>query len=228
MSKNASWTTSTPAASEGGRQASGLAVHSLGDVLQAFGAVVHGVHRRDDGEEHLRGADVRGRLLPADVLLAGLQGEAVGRTSGGVDRHADEAARHRAAELVAGGEEPGVGTAVAERHAEALRRSDAHVGALLARRGEERARQAGRWRRRPARRRRARRRWWGRGRGPPRWCRGAAAAHRTRSTGRAWRGRRRRSRCRSARRGPRPRRWSADGSRRRRRRRRRRAWWIGG
>jgi hypothetical protein len=34
------------------------------------------VHRRHHREQHLRGADVRGRLLAADVLLARLQREA--------------------------------------------------------------------------------------------------------------------------------------------------------
>ena len=203
--------------SQGGGEPSRLAVHALGDVPQPLGAVVHGVHRRDDGEEHLRGADVGGGLLPADVLLAGLQRQAVGGASGGVDRHADEPAGHRAAEVVARGEEPGVGTAVAERHAEALRRADAHVGALLAGRGEERARQQ----------------VGGDGDQPAGLVHGGdgggEVAHHTggarvlqqrtehRGTGRGRRGRRRRSRRRSARRGRRPRRSSAGASRRRRR-----------
>ena len=228
VSKKASWTTSTPARPEGGGQASGLAVHPLGDVPQALGAVVHGVHRRDHGEEHLRGADVRGGLLPADVLLARLQGEAVGGAPGGVDRHADQPAGHRAAEVVAGGEEPGVRTAVAERHAEALRRADAHVGALLAGRGEQRARQqVGGDGDEPAGLVHG-----GDGGGEVAHHPGGArvlqerAEHRGRVERR--RGRRRRSRCRSARHARRRRRSSAGASRRRRRTRRRRAWWSGG
>jgi hypothetical protein len=47
--------------------------------------VVDGVHRGDDGEQHLGGADVGGGLLAADVLLAGLQREAVGLAPLGVD-----------------------------------------------------------------------------------------------------------------------------------------------
>ena len=50
-----------------------------GDRAQPVGAVVDGVHAGDHREQHLRGADVAGRLLAADVLLAGLQREAVGR-----------------------------------------------------------------------------------------------------------------------------------------------------
>ena len=121
VSKKASWTDgSKPAARRRRRQAGRAAVHLLGDVPEALGPVVHGVHRGDDGEQHLGGADVRRRLLAADVLLAGLQGEAVGGATGGVDGHADEAAGHRPAQAVAGGEEAGVRAAVAERHAEAL------------------------------------------------------------------------------------------------------------
>ena len=56
------------------------------------GAVVDGVHDGHDGEQHLRGADVGGRLLAADVLLAGLQREPVGRAALGVDRDADQPA----------------------------------------------------------------------------------------------------------------------------------------
>ena len=48
-----------------------------GGVLDALRAVVDAVHGRDVGEEGLRGADVRGGLVPPDVLLAGLQGQAV-------------------------------------------------------------------------------------------------------------------------------------------------------
>ena len=206
-----------PPARERGGQASRLAVHPLGDVPQPLGAVVHGVHRRDDGEEHLRGADVGGGLLPADVLLARLQGEAVGGAAGGVDRHADEAAGHRAAERVAGGEEPGVGAAVAERHAEALRRADAHVGALLAGRGEERAgQQVGGDGDQPAGLVHG-----GDGGGEVAHHAGGAGVLQQRTEhGRRVerrRGRRRRARCRSARRGRRPRRSSAGASRRRRR-----------
>ena len=101
-------------------QASGAGVHLLGDVPEPLGAVVHGVHRRDDRQEHLRGADVRGRLLAPDVLLTGLQGQAVGGATGGVHRHADEAARHGPTQRVARGEEARVRAAVAERHAEPL------------------------------------------------------------------------------------------------------------
>ncbi len=113
-----------------GGQAGGPFVDPLGDGGQAVGPVVHGVHRRHDRQQDLRRADVAGRLLPADVLLTGLQGQAVGRAAGLVDRHADQTTGHRAGVLLAHGHEGGVGPAVAEGHAEALRRADDDVGPL--------------------------------------------------------------------------------------------------
>ena len=64
----------------------------LGDLPQPVRAVVHGVHRRHHGQQHLRGADVAGRLLAADVLLARLQREPVGGVPGRILRDADEPA----------------------------------------------------------------------------------------------------------------------------------------
>ena len=61
------------------RQHGGAAMHVARDLRQPFGAVIDRVHRGDHGEQHLRGADVGGRLLAADVLLAGLQRQAIGR-----------------------------------------------------------------------------------------------------------------------------------------------------
>ena len=108
---------------------------------QPVGAVIDGVHRGHHGQQHLGGADVRGRLLAADVLLAGLQRQAVGGSAGGVHGDADQTPRQRTLELVTGGEEAGVGSTEAERHPETLRGADHHVGAQLARRGEQGERQ---------------------------------------------------------------------------------------
>jgi len=49
------------------------------DGGQPVRAVVSGVHGRGHGQQDLGGADVARGLLPADVLLAGLQREPVGR-----------------------------------------------------------------------------------------------------------------------------------------------------
>ena len=55
--------------------------------------VVDGVHAGHHREQHLRGADVAGRLLAADVLLARLQRHAQRRLAVRVLGDADEAAR---------------------------------------------------------------------------------------------------------------------------------------
>ena len=153
-------------------------------------AVVDGVHRGDDGEQHLRGADVAGRLLAADVLLAGLQRQPVGRRAVGVDRDADQPAGQLPLEAGADGEVAGVRAAEAERHAEALGGADGDVGADLAGRAEQGQREqvGGDDDQGAARRARPRRRRRGRGRArtrpgtaPARRRRRRRAAARTRS-----------------------------------------------
>ena len=182
-------------------------------AFEPLGPVVDGVHRRDDGEEHLRRADVARRLLAADVLLARLERHPQRGVAVGVDGDADDAAGDLPLEVVGGGEERGVGAAVAERHAEALRVADGHVRAELAGRRRAASARGGRWRRRRTRRRRARRRRRRRSPRPRRPSSGTARAPRTRRRRTRTRpGRRRRPRPRSARRGLRRRRSSAGGS----------------
>ena len=48
------------------------AVGALGRLPDALGPVIDGEHRGDDRQQHLRGADIAGRLLAADMLLARL------------------------------------------------------------------------------------------------------------------------------------------------------------
>ena len=117
----------------GGGEQARLEIDPPGDPLQALRPVPYRIHAGDDGEQHLRGADVRGRLFAADMLLAGLQGEAHGRRAGGVEADADEAAGHRALQRVPRGEKGGMRAAETHRHAEALRGADDDVGAHRAR-----------------------------------------------------------------------------------------------
>ncbi len=118
---------------EGAAQGGGEGAHALRDGHEPGGTVPHGIHARHDGEQHLRGADVGGRLLAADVLLARLQGQAVGLVPLGVDRDADEAAGDLALEAAVHGHVAGVRTAEAHRDAEALGAADGDVGAPLTR-----------------------------------------------------------------------------------------------
>lgn len=61
------------------------------DGPQPFRAVVDRVHPGHDGEQHLRGTDIAGGLLAADVLLTGLERQPVRLVAVGVHGDPDEA-----------------------------------------------------------------------------------------------------------------------------------------
>mmetsp|Transcript_5756 Transcript_5756/g.19100 ORF Transcript_5756/g.19100 Transcript_5756/m.19100 type:complete len:290 (-) Transcript_5756:103-972(-) len=105
----------------------------LRDCGEALRAVVHAVERGDVCEQGLRRADVRGRLVAPDVLLARLHRHPVRGLAVRVDRQPDDAARHLAREALRRRQEAGVRPSVPERHAEPLRRPDGDVGAPLPR-----------------------------------------------------------------------------------------------
>ena len=117
----------------------GQSVGPGGDAPEAGRSVPGGVQPGDHGEQHLGGADVRGGLLPADVLLACLEGQAQRRRAVRVDRHPHEAAGERPLLGVTDRHEPGVGTSVTHGHPEALCGTDHHVGAHLTGRLEQAA-----------------------------------------------------------------------------------------
>mmetsp|Transcript_91931 Transcript_91931/g.281295 ORF Transcript_91931/g.281295 Transcript_91931/m.281295 type:complete len:932 (-) Transcript_91931:353-3148(-) len=107
-------------------------VDLLRDLLQAVRPVEDRVHRGHVRQQHLRGADVGRRLVHADVLLAGLQREPVGRLAEAVHGLADDPAGHAPHLLLAGRQIRGRRAAEPHGHAEALHRPDDHVGAELA------------------------------------------------------------------------------------------------
>ncbi len=123
------------------RDVDGAAVDTACDAAQSLGAVVHGVHGGHDSQQHLGGADVGRRLLPADVLLPRLQGEAVGGPLLRVDRESDQAPRQIALQPRLDRHEGRMRTAVPERDPEALRGPDGDISSPLPRRLEQRQRQ---------------------------------------------------------------------------------------
>ena len=116
-------------------------MHRARDLRQPLRPVIDRVHRRDHRQQHLRGADVRSRLLAADMLLAGLQRQPIGRLPARIDRQPDDAAGQRALQRIAHRHIGGVRPAISHRHAKALRRTDRDIGAEFARRGQQRQRQ---------------------------------------------------------------------------------------
>ena len=119
----------------------GQAVRVAGDPFQPFRTVPQGVETGHHGQKHLRRADVRGRLFAADMLLAGLKGKTIGHAAGAVLADADKSPRDRTLMRGAAGKERRVRAAIAERHAETLRRSEDDVGTKVARRLDDRQRQ---------------------------------------------------------------------------------------
>ena len=111
------------------------------DGLQSVRAVVDGVEGGHDGQQRLGGADVGRGLLAADVLLAGLQGQAVGGSARVVLGDTHDPAGQGAFHALLHGHVGGVRTAEEQRHAKALGGADGDVRALLARRGDQRQRQ---------------------------------------------------------------------------------------
>src|SRR6266446_9076861 len=92
----------------------------LPHLAQTLRAEPREVDEASEGEERLVRRDVRRRFLAADVLLARLQCEDIAALPRGVDRLADDAARHAADELLARGEEAVVRPAVRHEVAGAL------------------------------------------------------------------------------------------------------------
>ncbi len=86
-------------------------------------------------------ADVAGRALAPDVLLARRQGQHPAAPALGVDRLAGKTARHLANEFVAAGKEPEMGPAETERVAERLALGGDDVGIHFAGRPDRTQRQ---------------------------------------------------------------------------------------
>src|SRR5215213_10995281 len=70
----------------------GRLMNGVCDLTQPVRPVVNRVHAGCNGEQHLRGTDVRGRLLAADVLLSSLQCQAEARCAVTILGNSDEPA----------------------------------------------------------------------------------------------------------------------------------------
>src|SRR5207247_7975919 len=93
--------------------------------------------RRGDREEGLVRADVCHRLLPPDVLLAGLEGHAERSVSIDVSSQADDASRHLADVLLSAREDPEEWTAEIHRRAKGLALPDHDVRGEIAGRSHD-------------------------------------------------------------------------------------------
>ena len=116
----------------------GAAMHPPRDRGQPIGTVIARVHRRHHRQQHLRGADIACRLVPPDVLFAGLQRQSVRRGPVGVERHSDEATGQLSGVLGVHGEIAGVRSPESHWHTESLGAAECDVGSDLAGRRDER------------------------------------------------------------------------------------------
>ena len=104
-------------------------MHVIGNFLQAFWPMVDGVHGSDIRQECLRGTNIGGSALTADVLLAGLQSQAVSRAAFSVHGYAHQTARHLPLELVSHRHESCVWATEKEGNTKALRGTNNDIGA---------------------------------------------------------------------------------------------------
>ncbi len=115
----------------------GARQHQLAELDDPPPAEPRQVDDAAEGVQRLRGADVGGRLLAADVLLAGLQGEHEAAAAIDVGGLAGDPAGHPPQVLLAGGEQPEGGPAEVQAVAQRLALADGHVDAALAGRAQD-------------------------------------------------------------------------------------------
>ena len=92
----------------------------LGDGGQTIGAVVHGIEAGHHSQEHLGRTDVAGGLVAADVLLAGLEGQAQGALAFRIEGLTHQATRNLALKGLGGGKERRVGAPKTHGHPKTL------------------------------------------------------------------------------------------------------------
>ncbi len=103
-------------------------MHALCNGAQPFGAMKHPIHRGHDRQKRLRSADIRGGFLAPDMLLAGLQRQAVSLVAARINTDPHNPPRHSAFERIAARHEGGMRATIAHRHAKALRATHGNIG----------------------------------------------------------------------------------------------------
>ena len=115
------------AATQSFRKNRGQAMDALSDRTKAIGAVIDRVHAGDHGEEHLGRADIRGRLVATNVLLARLQGKSQCGGAIGINGDTNKPPGHHALKPIADRHVGGVWATEANRHAVPLHRANGDI-----------------------------------------------------------------------------------------------------
>ena len=114
---------------------------ALGEIAQSIAPHQGEIDRRRQRAERMVGADIRGRPLAPDVLLASRERKCEGAPPIGIAGFADQPARHLTDLRHRGGHEAQTWPAELHRDAETLRLADHDIGAERAWRLEDRERQ---------------------------------------------------------------------------------------
>src|SRR5256885_2707970 len=107
---------------------------ALRDCAQPAGAMINRVLGGDAREKDLRGPNVTGGFVAANVLFARLQREPICGTTFGIVRDANQTPRHMPLVLIAGGKISGMRSAETKRNSKALSIADRHISPDFTRR----------------------------------------------------------------------------------------------
>ena len=116
-----------PSFTQSGDQPPGQSVYPPRNTPQPFRAVVDSIHRRHHRQQDLSRTDVRGGLVPTDVLLPGLQGQTQGRAPLSIAGLTDQSTGNLALVRLACGEKCRVRSAETHGDTKALGTSDSDI-----------------------------------------------------------------------------------------------------
>ncbi len=108
-------------------------MYPLGNPLQSGRAMIHGIHRGNNGQQHLGGTDITGCFLAADMLLAGLQRQAIRWVALTVLGYTYDPTRHHPRIGLLRGKEGRVRPTKAQRYPKALTTAHRNIGIQYAR-----------------------------------------------------------------------------------------------
>ena len=117
------------------------ALHPLGNGLQSMRSVINRIHRGHHCKQNLSRADIGGRLVATNVLLAGLERKPVGRASTRVLRNSNQTSGELSFQRIATGNEGGVWSPEPKRHSKSLRTTNRNVRTPFPRRSQQSQRQ---------------------------------------------------------------------------------------
>ena len=112
-------------------------LYAFGDILDAFGSMVNGIHGRHIGQKCLGRTDIaRGfsRRICCSLVCRAIRRH---RLPPGIHTDSNDSARDVSFEFIPGGKERGMWSAEAHRNTQALGVPHGNIGAQLTGRGEE-------------------------------------------------------------------------------------------